>query len=88
MVLFDDEAAKKMDEHISQLVRKITRLIKNSEQKLKDLLAESMKNLEDSDSTMTETDGNEKSKRVSRVKEEVINNIRQSYLMKLQSFTR
>jgi hypothetical protein len=34
-MIFDDEGASKMDENISQLIRKITSLIRASEDKLK-----------------------------------------------------
>ena len=35
--MFDDQGARKLDENISVLVMKITKIIKNSESKLKEM---------------------------------------------------
>ena len=82
-MLFDDEGARKLDDNISQLVRKITNLIKNSESKLKDMRDQGLRSLSQSSSTF-DSDHKPKSPSTPKALEQVILNIRQNYLNKLQ----
>lgn len=74
--IFDDAGARRLDENISQLVTKITKILKESEHKVKSMeMPEAL--MEENDNNI-ETSAESQSQRrmqVSRVKKEIVSNV-------------
>lgn len=80
--IFDDQRARKLDSDISALVTKITKLIKDSKDRLKRMKIEDRRHSNTSASTADVSQRNEEAEKA------VIKNVQQLYYVKLSGYAR